>query len=87
MARMMAFDRNGDGKLSKDEVTDARLQSLFKRADANKDGLVTKEELTALFKKDAAAIVVRRGPGPRRGPGGFPPPRPPPDSFDRQPPE
>jgi Spy/CpxP family protein refolding chaperone len=68
VARMMTFDKNGDGKLSKDEVTDERLQSLFDRADANKDGVVTKEELTALFTKESAAGGGPGGPG--GGPGG-----------------
>jgi len=47
---MMAFDKKNDGKF------DARRKSrtsaclnLFDRADANKDGIVTKEELVALF--------------------------------------
>ena len=65
--RMMAFDKDGDGKLIKAEVTDARLQRLFDRADVNKDGTVTKEELTALAAKEE---VVNRG----GGPGGFGPP-------------
>jgi hypothetical protein len=65
--RMMAFDKDGDGKLTKAEVTDARLQRLFDRADANQDGTVTKEELTALAAKEE---VVNRG----GGPGGFGPP-------------
>ena len=48
---MMTFDKNKDGKLTKDEVTDVRLHRLFDRADANKDGVVTKEELMALAAK------------------------------------
>ncbi len=54
--RMMAFDKNKDGKLTRDEITDERLLRLFDQADANKDGVVTKEELEALAKKlDAEA--------------------------------
>src|SRR5882724_7960168 len=56
VARMMAFDKNKDGKLTRDEVTDERLRSLFDRADANKDGVVTKEELTALFERDSTTL-------------------------------
>ena len=41
VTRMMAFDQNKDGKLTKDEVTDERLHRLFDRADADKDGTVT----------------------------------------------
>jgi hypothetical protein len=61
--RMMALDKNKDGKLSKDEVTDERMQRLFERADANKDGVVTKEELTA--------FAAQAPGGGRPGGGGF----------------
>lgn len=70
VARMMKFDKDGDGKLSRDEVTDSRLNGLFTRADADKDGVVTKDELTALAAKEAPARG-RGGPG-RGGPGGPP---------------
>jgi EF hand len=71
VARMMTFDKNKDGKLTREELTDPRLHRLFDRADANKDGVVTKEELVALFTQEA--------PRPRGGddfgpPGGFSPP-------------
>jgi len=66
VARMMAFDKDGDGKLTKSEVTDERLHRLFDRADADKDGTVTKAELTALEAKESANF--------RGGPGGFGPP-------------
>jgi hypothetical protein len=74
---MMAFDKNKDGTLSKDEITDRRLLRLFDRADADKDGTVTKEELTALATKmaDEAQAGGRGGFGPPGGgPGGFGPP-------------
>jgi hypothetical protein len=77
VARMMAFDKDGDGKLSKSEVTDERLHRLFDRADADKDGTVTKAELTALAAKDAASFGSPRGfgpPGEFGRPGGFGPP-------------
>src|SRR3954468_21208807 len=70
VARMMAFDNNKDGKLTRDEITDERLLRLFDRADANKDGVVTKEELTALFEKEGRATTGSRG-GPQDGPSGF----------------
>jgi hypothetical protein len=66
--RMMAFDKNGDGKLTRAEITDERLMPLFERADANQDGVVTKEELEALYAKEGAAMQQGRGPG---GPGGL----------------
>ncbi|HVX15807.1 MAG TPA: EF-hand domain-containing protein [Pirellulales bacterium] len=68
VAKMMAFDKDEDGKLSKAEVTDARLEALFDRADADKDGVVTKEELTALFTREAASVRAGGGPGGRGGP-------------------
>lgn len=87
--RLMAFDKNKDGKLTKDEITDRRLLRLFDRADADKDGVVTKEELNALatrMAEDSAADGRQGGFGPpgsrpdgppdgpgRRGPGGFGP--------------
>lgn len=74
VTRMMAFDKKHDGKLIRDEITDERLLRLFDQADANKDGVVTREELTALAAKlDADAPQERGGPG---GPGG------PPGGFD-----
>jgi hypothetical protein len=77
--RMMAFDKNKDGKLSRDEITDPRLLRLFDRADSNKDGVVTREELVALATQLAAEQGQggkgRRGPGDGPdGPGGFGPP-------------
>jgi hypothetical protein len=68
--RMMAFDANHDGKLTKDEITDDRLLRLFDRADANHDGVVTKEELTALYAKEATnGFPGRGGPPPPQQPG------------------
>src|SRR5204863_7816906 len=49
-AMLMAFDKNNDGKLKKDEVPE-RLQGIFGRADDNKDGELTADEI----KKAAAA--------------------------------
>ena len=69
--RMMAFDKNKDGKLTREEITDPRLLRLFDRADANKDGVVTREELVALATEMAAEQDQGGGKG-RRGPGGGP---------------
>ncbi|MDB5352347.1 MAG: pcaH 3 [Planctomycetota bacterium] len=66
VSRMMAFDQDQSGTLTRAEITDERLHRLFDRADANKDGPITKAELTALAEK---AHVEDRG-GPRGGPGG-----------------
>jgi EF hand len=67
VVRMMVFDKNKDGKLTMAEVTDERLHRLFGRADTDKDGVVTKEELSALAAKEQ--ITDRGG-----GRGGFGPP-------------
>ena len=67
---MMAFNKNHDGKLTKEEVTDERLHRLFDRADANSDGVVTREELVALAEKLEAEAPQGGGPGGPAGPGG-----------------
>jgi EF hand len=51
VSRMMGFDKNKDGKLSRDEITDSRMERLFDRADVNQDRVVTREELVALGTK------------------------------------
>ena len=76
VARMMEFDKDQDRKLTRAEVTDERLHRLFDRADADKDGVVTRDELTALAAREAGND---RGGPPRGGPGGpmgMGPPRP-----------
>jgi Spy/CpxP family protein refolding chaperone len=67
VTRMMAFDKNNDGKLTKEEVTDERLLRLVDRADTDKDGVVTKAELTALASREQLSNAGG-------GPGGFGPP-------------
>jgi hypothetical protein len=71
VTRMMAFDKKHDGKLTRDEITDRRLLRLFDEADANKDGIVTKEELMALAAKKEAdsGSNDRGGPDESDGPG------------------
>jgi EF hand len=69
-ARMMRYDKNKDGKLLKSEVTDTRLRRLFDQADADKDGTLTKEELTAFAAKEQARTRAASREG---GPGGFGP--------------
>jgi hypothetical protein len=76
--RMLAFDRDKDGKLTRAEVTDERLLGLFDRADVDKDGFVTKAELISLEAKEKGNDRGGRGFGPPGGPGGpmMGPPRP-----------
>src|SRR5437868_923153 len=81
VSRMMAFDKDKDGKLSKDEITDPRLHALFDRADANKDGTVTREELEALYAREGGDAGGKDGFGPggpkgKKGPKGKGPPPP-----------
>lgn len=66
--RMLAFDKNKDGVLTKAEISDERLHRLFDRADENKDGSVTKEELATLASQEPAS---RPGGPPGGGPPGF----------------
>jgi Ca2+-binding EF-hand superfamily protein len=66
VSRLMAFDTNKDGSLSRAELP-ARMQGLFDRADANKDGLLTPEELKAT----AGAQQGERGPRGRDGAPGY----------------
>lgn len=65
--RLMNFDKNKDGKLTSDELSDTRLASLLERADANKDKAVTREELTQLLTRESQG---RQGGEEGRGPGG-----------------
>ena len=64
--RMMPNDRNGDGKLARDEVQGNFADRLFEQGDADKDGFLTKDELKAM----AGRLGGGRGPGGAGGPGG-----------------
>jgi hypothetical protein len=70
VGRMMAFDKNHDGKLTRDEITDQRLLALFDRADTNHDGVVTKDELVALAARETSTQPDRAPGGGPGGPGG-----------------
>ncbi|HEX4795983.1 MAG TPA: hypothetical protein VH370_19500 [Humisphaera sp.] len=75
VTKMLSFDKKKDGKLTRDEITDTRFLRFFDMADTNNDGIVTKEELTALAAKldaEAPAGGGRGGPGGRGGRGGGP---------------
>lgn len=70
MSRLLALDKNQDGQLAEDEVTDRRLRSLFERADADKDKVVTKEELQKLIEKESQSNSAGRNGRGLGGPGG-----------------
>lgn len=70
MSRLLALDKNQDGQLAEDEVTDRRLRSLFERADADKDKVVTKEELQKLIEKESKSNSAGRNGRGLGGPGG-----------------
>ncbi|MBI1248804.1 EF-hand domain-containing protein [bacterium] len=71
--RIMQLDKDGDGKITKEEVEGTRAAGMIERADANKDGAVTKEELKAMFQRGPGGRpgFARDGdrPGPPRGEG------------------
>lgn len=64
IARIMEFDKNKDGKLSKEELPE-RMQRIIDRADANNDGAVDKEELIEMHKRFTQG--GQRGREPREG--------------------
>lgn len=51
------FDKNKDGKLTADELTDERM---FKALDTNKDGSVTRDEAEAALKQMAERAKARK---------------------------
>jgi len=67
VTKMLAFDKEKTGKLTKAMVVDPRLHRLFDMGDANKDGVVTKEELITLATKMEAEAGSSEG-GPKKGP-------------------
>lgn len=66
---LMAFDRNGNGKLEKAEVPE-RMQGLFERGDTNHDNLLTREEIAKLAQANRQQ-AGEQGEGRGRGPAGF----------------
>jgi hypothetical protein len=65
--RLMQYDKNGDGKVTKDELPE-RMHSLIEQGDTNKDGALDREEIKRM--------AERAGPGGfPRGPNGGPPGR------------
>ena len=72
VSRLMALDKNKDGKLSPEEYADSRLKPLLEKADANKDQIVSREEITELAQREG---LGQEGPGGREGGPGFGPGR------------
>jgi hypothetical protein len=73
-ARMMTLDTDGDGRISRKELTDERLHSLFERADTDDDGMLSREEITDCFTKELAVAERAQRSRPPGGRGGFGPP-------------
>lgn len=70
VTRMLNFDENKDGKLSKDELPE-RLQGMFARADKDEDGFLSKDEISAdLGSRTGGEGAGRGGRGGEGGPGG-----------------
>jgi hypothetical protein len=74
--RIMVFDKNKDGKVSRDELPE-RMHHLIRLGDTNKDGALDKDEIRKLATRlaaepDVIAIggAVKFGTGPGPGPGG-----------------
>ena len=63
--RVMSFDANGDGKVSKEEMPEGMQERLLQRADTNGDGAIDKEE--------AEKFAERMGQGRGRKSTGFGP--------------
>ncbi len=57
---LMAFDKNGDGQLTRDELPE-RMHGLFERADTDKNGALTADEIRK--SAQAAAAPAARGGG------------------------
>lgn len=60
---LMAFDKNGDGQLTRDELPE-RMHGLFERADADKNGALTADEIRKSAQATAAPATRARGEGP-----------------------
>jgi acetyl esterase/lipase len=59
--RFSQLDRNGDGKLTREEFPAAKI---FDGADADKDGLLTREEIAAYFRKQQSGTPAPPKPVP-----------------------
>ena len=62
---LLEFDKNGDGQLSKDELSE-RMQGLITRGDANQDGILNHDELLKLAEAQSAATQDKEREGKHR---------------------
>jgi hypothetical protein len=67
VARLMGFDKNKDGKITKDELPE-RMQFLIDLGDTNKDGALDRDEIKKLA---ASRATSRRRVGPDFAPHGI----------------
>jgi Ca2+-binding EF-hand superfamily protein len=67
--RMMQMDKDGDGKLSKEELPD-RLQSMLARGDRNEDSVLDKDEISAIARERSGGGRPGEPGGEGAGPGG-----------------
>lgn len=67
--RLMAFDKNGDGKLAKDELSE-RMQGMIARADTDGDGFASKAELTKMASQGGGGRPTSGNRGGQRPGGG-----------------
>ncbi len=72
--QLLEFDKNGDGQLAKSELPE-RMHGLFARGDANKDEVLSKDELRKLA--EAQSATAPRDQHDDHNEGARPPQRPP----------
>ncbi len=60
VTRLMEFDKNGDGKLSKAELPE-RMQMMMERADLDKDGFMSKDEIRRMTESNLVRPAAREG--------------------------